>query len=39
MEETGQKTVFTYNADGNLTKTEVFNVYNGANKPVTTTEY
>lgn len=39
MEETGQKTVYTYNADGNLVKEEVFNVYNGANKPVTVTEY
>ena len=39
MEETGQKTVYTYNADGNVAKVEVFNVYNGANKPVTTTEY
>ncbi len=39
MEETGQKTVYTYNQDGNVAKVEVINVYNGANKPVTTTEY
>ena len=39
FEETGQKTMYTYNSDGNVAKVEVFNVYNGANKPVTTTEY
>ena len=39
VEETGQKTIYTYNSDGNVAKVEVFNVYNGANKPVTTTEY
>ncbi len=39
MEETGQKTIYTYNSDGNVAKVEVFNIYNGANKPVTTTEY
>lgn len=39
MEETGQKTVYSYNSDGNIAKVEVSNVYNGANKPVTTTEY
>lgn len=39
MEETGQKTVYTYNSDGNVAKVEVFSVYNGANKPITTTEY
>lgn len=39
LEETGQKTLYTYNSDGNVAKVEVLNVYNGANKPVTTTEY
>lgn len=39
MEETGQKTVYSYNSDGNIAKVEVSNVYNGDNKPVTTTEY
>lgn len=39
LEETGQKTVYTYNSDGNVVKEEVFNIYNGTNKPVTTTEY
>lgn len=39
MEETGQKTVYTYNPDGNVAKIEVLNVYNGANKPVSTIEY
>lgn len=39
IEETGQKTVYSYNSDGNITKVEVSNVYNGDNKPVTTTEY
>lgn len=39
MEETGQKTVYTYNADGSLAKEEVINVYNGENKPVSTTVY
>lgn len=39
LDETGQKTVYTYNVDGNVAKVEIFNVYNGASKPVTTTEY
>ena len=39
MDETGQKTRYTYNSDGNIAKVEVFNVYSGAEKPVTTTEY
>ena len=39
LEETGQKTVYTYNSDGNVAKVEVLNVYNGANKPVSITEY
>lgn len=39
MEETGQKTAYTYNPDGKVVKVEVFNVYDGASKPVTTTEY
>lgn len=39
VEETGQKTIYTYNSDGNVAKVEVLNVYNGANKPITTTEY
>lgn len=39
MEETGQKTIYSYNADGNLIRKEVVNVYNGADKPVTVTEY
>ncbi len=39
MEETGQKTVYTYDADGRVQKVEVYNVYNGANKLVTVTEY
>ena len=39
MDETGQKTRYTYNSDGNIAKVEVFNVYSGAEKPVTTSEY
>ncbi len=39
MEETGQKTVYTYDADGRVIKEEVYSVYSGENKLVTATEY
>ncbi len=39
MEETGQKTVYTYDSDGRVIKEEVYSVYSGGSKLITATEY